>query len=40
MPSPARRFVVVDYDNGWQSIALDGAPTHEREVHDMDRLVD
>ena len=37
---PDRRFVVVDYDNGWQSIALDGAPTHEREVHDMDRLVD
>ena len=35
---PDRRFVTVDYDNGWQSIALEGAPTHEREVHDMDRL--
>ncbi len=35
---PDRRFVAVDYDNGWQSIALEGAPTHEREVHDMDRL--
>ena len=35
---PDRRFVVVDYDNGWQSIALEGATTHEREVHDMDRL--
>lgn len=35
---PDRRFIVVDYDNGWQSITLEGAPTHEREVHDMDRL--
>lgn len=35
---PERRFMVVDYDNGWETIALDGPPTHEREVHDMDRL--
>jgi hypothetical protein len=35
---PERRFVVVDYDNGWRSIALDGAATHEREVHDMGRI--
>jgi len=35
---PDRRFVAVDYENGSQSIALEGAPTHEREVHDMDRL--
>ena len=35
---PQRRFVVVDYDDGRQAIALDGPATHEREVHDMDRL--
>lgn len=35
---PARRFMVVDYDNGWETIALDGPATHEREVHDMDRF--
>lgn len=35
---PERRFVVVDYDNGWETISLDGPPTHEREVHDMARL--
>lgn len=35
---PDRRFIVVDYDNGWHTIALDGPVTHEREVHDMDRL--
>ena len=35
---PDRRFRVVDYDNGWESISLDGPPTHEREIHDMDRL--
>lgn len=35
---PERRFRVVDYDNGWESISLDGPPTHEREIHDMDRL--
>ncbi|MEO7152585.1 MAG: phosphatidylserine/phosphatidylglycerophosphate/cardiolipin synthase [Burkholderiaceae bacterium] len=35
---PDRRFMTVNYDNGWETIALDGPPTHEREVHDMDRL--
>ena len=35
---PERRFIAVDYDNGWKSIALDGLSTHEREIHDMDRL--
>jgi len=35
---PDRRFITVSYDNGWETIALDGPPTHEREVHDMDRL--
>ena len=35
---PERRFVVVDYDDGRQAIGLDGPATHEREVHDMDRL--
>jgi hypothetical protein len=35
---PDRRFMVVDYDSGWETISLDGPPTHEREVHDMDRL--
>jgi hypothetical protein len=35
---PDRQFVVVDHDDGRQTIALDGAATHAREVHDMDRL--
>jgi hypothetical protein len=35
---PERRFMVVDYVNGWETIALDGPPTHEREIHDMDKL--
>lgn len=35
---PDRRFMVVDYDSGWETIALDGATTHEREVHDMERF--
>jgi hypothetical protein len=35
---PDRRFMVVDYDNGWETIALDGLPTFEREIHDMQRL--
>lgn len=35
---PQRRFVEVDYDDGRQTIALQGPATHEREVHDMDRL--
>jgi choline dehydrogenase len=32
---PARRFRIVDYDNGWETINLDGPPTHEHEIHDM-----
>ena len=35
---PERRFVAVEYDNGWESIALDGDVTYEREIHDMDRM--
>ena len=26
---------IVDYDNGWETINLDGPPTHEHEIHDM-----
>ena len=37
---PDRPFMVVDYDNGWETIALDGPPSDEREIHDMDRLHD
>ena len=37
---PDRPFMVVDYDNGWETISLEGPPTHEREVHDMARLDD
>ena len=32
---PARRFRIVDYDNGWETINLDGPPTHDHEIHDM-----
>lgn len=35
---PERRFRVVDYDNGFETISMDGVPTFEREVHDMERL--
>jgi len=35
---PDRPFMVVDYDSGWETIALNGPATHEREVHDMERL--
>jgi hypothetical protein len=35
---PERRFMAVEYDSGWETIALEGDPTYEREVHDMDRL--
>jgi hypothetical protein len=35
---PDRQFRVVGYDNGWETIALEGPPTFEREIHDMDRL--
>ena len=33
----ARRFRIVDYDNGWQTVTLDGPPTHHehREIHDI-----
>ncbi len=37
---PERRFMVVEYDSGMETISLDGPPTHEREVHDMERLPD
>lgn len=36
---PDRQFVVVDYDDGRQTIVLDGPTAFEREIHDMDRLV-
>ena len=35
---PERRFVIADYDGDRETIVLDGPATHEREVHDMDRL--
>lgn len=35
---PERQFMVVDYLNGRQTIALMGGASHEREIHDMDRL--
>jgi hypothetical protein len=35
---PERSFAVVDYDDGRQTIVLEGPVTHEREIHDMDRL--
>jgi len=35
---PDRQFVAVAYDDGWQTIALDGPTAYEREVHDMDRF--
>ena len=35
---PDRAFTVADYDGGRQTIVLAGPTTHEREVHDMDRL--
>jgi hypothetical protein len=36
---PERTFVVADYGNGLQTIVLEGPATHQREVHDMDRMV-
>jgi len=36
---PDRQFVVADYDDGRQTIVLDGPTAFEREIHDMDRLV-
>jgi len=35
---PDRPFRVVEYDSGWETIALEGPPTFEREVHDMEKL--
>jgi len=35
---PERQFVVADYDGGRATIVMDGPATHEREVHNMDRL--
>jgi len=35
---PERTLMVAEYDNGLQTIALQGGATHEREIHDMDRL--
>lgn len=35
---PERRFVTVDYDDGRRTIVLEGPATHQREMHDMDRL--
>lgn len=35
---PDRQFMVVDYESGWETVALEGPPTFEREVHDMERL--
>jgi hypothetical protein len=35
---PDRRFAMVEYDDGRRTLVLDGPATHEREVHDMDRL--
>jgi hypothetical protein len=35
---PGRRFRIVDYDNGWETVNLDGPPTHEHEIHDMLRV--
>ncbi len=35
---PDRRFAVVAYDDGRETIAFDGPATHEREVHDLARI--
>jgi hypothetical protein len=37
---PGRPFMVVEYDNGWKTINLDGDSTLDREVHDMQRMPD
>jgi len=37
---PERQFMVVDYEDGRQAIALTGVTSYEREIHDMDRLVE
>jgi hypothetical protein len=35
---PDRQFVAVDYDDGRETIVLDGPTAYEREIHDMDRI--
>ena len=37
---PGRQFTFVDYDDGRQTIALQGPPITGHEIHDMDRLTD
>ena len=37
---PGRLFVAVEHHSGEETIVLDGPPTHERELPDMDKLVD
>ena len=37
---PGLPFMVVEYGNGWKTINLDGVPTLDREVHDMQRMSD
>ena len=32
---PKRRFRVVEYDNDWRTVGLEGMTTHEHEIHDM-----
>ncbi|RQP21872.1 phosphatidylserine/phosphatidylglycerophosphate/cardiolipin synthase [Piscinibacter terrae] len=35
---PGQRFITVAYATGWETITLDGAPVHEREIHNMARI--
>ncbi|MEO7335774.1 MAG: hypothetical protein ABIV63_04250, partial [Caldimonas sp.] len=35
---PDRQFVNIDYDDGRETIVLDGPTAYEREIHDMDRV--
>ena len=35
---PDRRFTIADYDDGRQTLVLDGPTAYERDIHDMDRL--
>ena len=35
---PDRRFIIADYDDGRQTLVLDGPTAYERDIHDMDRL--
>lgn len=37
---PGGQFTFVDYDDGRQTIVLQGAPIDAHEIHDMDRLTD